>query len=111
MPDTLDGPSRRRTPRTPIAAQERAAAAVNNVVRFWTACPQADRVTAYDMQHLYVFNALLNAEYDGAAEADMARAIFRIDPALHPAWAQTVVRTHLSRAQWLRNGDCPYLDW
>ena len=106
---TDDG-SRKRI-RTPIAAQERAAAAANAVVRLWTACPQAERVTPYDMQHLYIFNWLLNAEYEGVAEHEMARVIFRIDAARHPVWAQTVVRTHLQRAHWLRNGDFPYLDW
>jgi hypothetical protein len=113
MTKTPDGFSSRA--RTPIAAQERAQArassASGDVVRLWTACPQADRVTAYDMQHLYIFNWLLNAEYEGAAEHEMARVIFHIDAARQPVWAQTVVRSHLHRAHWLRNGDFPYLDW
>ena len=63
------------------------------------------------MQHLYVFNWLLNAEHEGTPEAEMARVIFHIDPAKEPARAQLVVRSHLHRAHWLMNGDFPYLDW
>ena len=96
---------------TPIAAQERAQAARDNVVRLWTACPMADKLTPYDMQNLGVFNFLLNAEYEGAPQTEMARIIFRIDPDRHPAWASSVVRTHLARAHWLREHDFPYLDW
>jgi hypothetical protein len=112
MPDTSDGFSPLKRVRTPVAAQERAVAArTNTVVRLWTACPQPPKVSPYDMQHLYVFNWLLNAEYEGTPEAEMARVIFHIDPAKEPGRAQLVVRTHLDRAHWLMNGDFPFLDW
>ena len=112
MTQTPDGFSPSRYVRTPVAAQERAVAARSNtVVRLWTACPQPPKVSPYDMQHLYVFNWLLNAEYEGTAEPEMARVIFHIDPAKEPGRAQLVVRTHLHRAHWLMNGDFPFLDW
>lgn len=97
--------------RTPIAAQERAALARDNVVRLWTACPSGDGVTAYDRQHLPIFNGLLNAQSEGVAPCEMARIVFRIDPAKYPDRASTVVRTHLERAQWLRSQAFAFLEW
>lgn len=97
--------------RTPIAAQERAVAARDNVVRLWTTCPSGDGVTAYDRQHLPVFNWLLNAQSEGVPLCEMARVVFRIDPGKYPDRASTVVRTHLERAHWLRTQAFPYLEW
>ncbi|MBL6854325.1 MAG: hypothetical protein ISS15_14815 [Alphaproteobacteria bacterium] len=112
MTETPDGFSPLKRARTPVAAQARAVAARDrNVVRLWTACPQPPKVSPYDMQHLYVFNWLLDAQHEGVPEAEMARVIFHIDPAREPARAQLVVRTHLYRAHWLMNGDFPFLNW
>ena len=83
----------------------------DNLVRIWGACPWADQVTAYDRQHIYVFNWLLNGASEGASEYDMARVIFGLDPNKNRSWALLVVRTHLERARWLKEHAVPYLDW
>jgi hypothetical protein len=111
MSDWLHDSQSGKRVRTPMAAQERAFVFRNNVIRLWTPCARPPRVTAYDMQHLGIFNRLLNAEYEGASPEDMARAVFGIDANLHPGWAALVVSTHLERAHWLRLNDFPYLDW
>ena len=111
MSDWLRDSKSDRRVRTPMAAQERAFVFRNNVIRFWTACARPDKVTAYDMQHLGVFNRLLNAEYGGASWGEMACSVFGIDAERHPRWAASVVGTHLERAHWLRLNEFPYLDW
>ncbi len=111
MTDLLRGLHTDTHARTPIAAQERAFVFRNNIVKLWTPCRQADRTTVYDMQHLDIFNRLLNAEYEGASHGDMAQSVFGIDAGLYPNWAACVVGSHLERAHWLRNRDFPYLDW
>ncbi|HEX4302595.1 MAG TPA: hypothetical protein VHZ78_07365 [Rhizomicrobium sp.] len=111
MSDWLRGSYADKRVRTPIAAQERAFVFRNNIVKLWTPCRQAERTTVYDMQHLDIFNRLLNAEYDGASHGEMAQFVFGIDAALYPNWAAAVVNSHLERAHWLRDKDFPYLDW
>ena len=63
--------------------------------------PWSDRVTSYDEVHLVVYVRLLDAAADGAAEDEMARIIFGVDPVKEPARARRMVASHLRRARWM----------
>ena len=81
------------------------------VVRLWTMCPWGDGLTAYDLEHVYLFNQLLDAEADGADDLEMARAIFGLDVRKQPDRAFAIVHSHLLRAHWLLENELPYLNW
>ena len=83
----------------------------NTVVRLWGACPWSHAVTDYDRQNIYVYGRLLEGEGAEVPEREMARIIFGICADRHPFRALTVVRSHLSRAHWLKENHIPYLDW
>jgi hypothetical protein len=77
----------------------------------WNICPWTQNVSEYDRYHLTLFAILLDAEAEGVCPQDMARYIFRIDPAKEPRRAARVVQSHLARAHWLRQNGFPYLAW
>jgi hypothetical protein len=68
--------------------------------------PGANRVTAYDEEHLITYRGLLDAEADGAEWDEAALLVLSIDPIRERARAHRMWETHLARAKWLaEHGD------
>lgn len=63
--------------------------------------PRSDTITDYDAQHFVTYLRLLDAEQEGASQAEMARHILGIEPNEEPVRAQTAVESHLDRARWV----------
>lgn len=63
--------------------------------------PWSDTVTEYDEQHFVTYLRLLDAEADGASQAEMARIVLGIEPNEEPARAQCALESHLERARWM----------
>jgi predicted transposase YbfD/YdcC len=98
-------------PAVPSAATGEADTPANNVVRLWMVCPHAETVTGYDRENLTIYALLLQAEFEGASERHMAEAFFAIAFDRNPRRAETVVRSHLARAHWLKEHVYPHFDW
>ena len=63
--------------------------------------PTADRMTAYDQEHLKLYMRLLDAESAGAPFAEVAKILLGIDPENEPERAERVHARHLGRAHWM----------
>ena len=61
----------------------------------------SEAVTEYDKQHFEVYLRLLDAEEEGASEAEMARHLLGIEPNDEPDRAIRAVKSHLERARWM----------
>ena len=78
------------------------------VVRLWTTCPQVSEVTPYDKENISLYSLLLDAERDGAGDAEIAR-IFCGGVPKHKM--HDIVRSHLKRARWIAQNAFPWLPW
>lgn len=66
--------------------------------------PPNERVlTAYDRAHAATYLRLLDAHQAGASWRDAVRQIFKLDPDSDPVRLERMHRTHLERAQWMRD--------
>lgn len=62
--------------------------------------PWSDTVTAYDMEHLFVYARLLDEAAKGASEAEMIRDVLELEPGTKKAAKS--LQQHLARAKWMR---------
>jgi hypothetical protein len=63
--------------------------------------PGGDKVTEYDRSHLVTYLRLLDAETEDADWKEVARIVFRLDPAREPDRAKRIHDSHLARAHWM----------
>ena len=63
--------------------------------------PDAQRLTAYDEDHLADYIRLLDADDEGGDWSDAAALVFGIDPAAEPDRAKAMHASHLARARWM----------
>ena len=82
----------------------------DNLLKFWTVCPWSDTLTKYDLENIYLFARLLDAENEGADIDEIARLVFRLKPQ-HRDRARRIVSSHLARAHWLMKNEFPFLNW
>lgn len=66
--------------------------------------PDDATVTDYDRQCAAVYLRLLDAEADGADWKEVAQVVLGVDPDKDAEFAETMHRSHLARAHWLRDG-------
>ncbi len=62
--------------------------------------PWSDTVTAYDMEHLFLYARLLDEAAQGASEAEMIRDVLELEPGAKRAAKS--LQQHLARAKWMR---------
>lgn len=61
--------------------------------------PEAEELTAYDIQHLVTYLRLLDADAEGAGWKEMAGTVLALDP--EKIDAKRILLSHLSRAKWM----------
>lgn len=66
--------------------------------------PSAERITAYDRQHLKTYLRLLDAEAAGASWQEAIRKLHGEDSSSDPARLERMHALHLARAKWVRDG-------
>ncbi len=66
--------------------------------------PRGEPLTDYDRAQAAVYLRLLDAEAAGADWREVAQIVLGVDPQQDPARAETMHKTHLARAHWLRDG-------
>ncbi|WP_066519115.1 MULTISPECIES: DUF2285 domain-containing protein [Sphingobium] len=71
--------------------------------------PEAQRLTAYDEDHLADYIRLLDEDDAGADWPDVAALVFGIDPAAEPERAKAMHASHLARARWVTEVGYAYL--
>ena len=62
--------------------------------------PWSDTITAYDMEHLFLYARLLDEAAQGASEAEMIRDVLELEPGAKRAAKS--LQQHLARARWMR---------
>lgn len=65
--------------------------------------PEVGEVSAYDRAHALTYLRLLDAHRAGATWREAAAEIFKLDPDVDPARLEQMHRSHLQRAEWLRD--------
>lgn len=71
--------------------------------------PEAQRLTAYDEDHLEDYLRLIDEDDAGADWPDVAARVFGIDPAAEPDRAKAMHASHLTRARWMTEVGYAYL--
>ena len=66
--------------------------------------PDGEGLTDYDREHAATYLRLLDAERAGAEWEEVCEVVLGFDPSDDPERAKTAYQSHLSRAQWLRDG-------
>ena len=74
--------------------QRRSSTRVKDVV------PWSDTITAYDMEHLFLYARLLDEAAQGASDAEMIRDVLELEPGAKRAAKS--LQQHLARAKWMR---------
>lgn len=65
--------------------------------------PRATSLTAYDRAHSATYLRLLDAHDAGATWREAVAGIFKLDPDSDPERYELMHRSHLQRAEWLRD--------
>jgi hypothetical protein len=71
--------------------------------------PFAERLTAYDKEHLITYLRLLDADAAGIDWAEASRVIVHIDPDREPNRARRGYHSHLKRSKWMTEFGYRYL--
>lgn len=66
--------------------------------------PDGEGVTDYDREHAATYLRLLDAESAGADWEEACQIVLGFDASADPERAKAAYQSHLSRAQWLRDG-------
>jgi hypothetical protein len=65
--------------------------------------PRSRSLTAYDRSHAVTYIRLLDAQAAGALWPEVVRLVLKLDPAADPERLERMHRTHLERAEWMRD--------
>ncbi len=83
-----------------------------SVVVLWGACPWSEELSDYDRHNIRLYARLLHDdESEGINEDVLARDILGLDPYRHRSRTLAILRSHLTRARWIRNMLFPMLGW
>lgn len=63
--------------------------------------PDAETITAYDLDHIKLYVRLLDAEKAGASCKDVSAVLLGINAELEPERARRAHASHLGRAHWM----------